>query len=212
MRPKSQRTIKKRKTAKEREDEIISAAIAVIGTKGLSQTTLADIAQKAGVGYGNLTFRFNSKDKLLTAALRAVLDEYTEIMTAAAAADIPAEPRLRRLISAAFAPSVTTRAKVALWNAFLSECHTRVAYRKIFAELRQNESDRTLSICKEIIEGRKRTDLDANTIALGINALIEGLWLNMRLGRVTDRKTALNAAIDCVELMIGIDKKMISYV
>lgn len=185
------RALVKRKTAEDREQEIIQAAISVIGSKGLSRATLADIAKKAKVGYGNLTFRFGTKDKLLVAALRAVLDEYSAIMEAAAAADIPPRERLDRLVSAAFDPRVTTRNKVALWNAFLSECHTRAAYRRIFAELRQRETVRTVAICREIIAEAGIEGLDAGVAALGINALVEGLWFNMRLGGVTDRDTAL---------------------
>lgn len=191
--------IRKRKTAEEREGEIVAAAIAVIGSKGLSKTTLADIARKAGIGYGNLTFRFGTKDKLLTAALRAVLDEYSRVMDAASTPDIPPEARLRRLVSSAFDPAITTRNKIALWNAFLSECHTRASYRRIFAELRRKESDRTLGICREIIEASGRDDLDPEAVALGINALVEGLWFNMRLDQVLDRKAALNNALYIID-------------
>ncbi len=183
---------KRRKTAEDREQEIINATIAVIGTKGLSKTTLADIAKKAGVGYGNLTFRFATKDKLLVAAPSAVLDEYSEVMEAAAAAKVPARERLDGLVAAAFDPAVTTRNKIALWNSFLSECHTRPAYRRIFEELREREANRTLDVCKEIIAEASLDGLDAEAVALGINALVEGLWFNMRLGGVIDRQTALH--------------------
>lgn len=178
----------------DREREIINATIAIIGTKGLSRTTLADIAKEADVGYGNLTFRFGNKDRLLLAALQTVFNEYTAAMEAAAAADIPPRERLDGLIAAAFAPSLTTRNKVAAWNAFLSECHTRPAYRQIFSQLREQEEQRTLSACAEIIAQDNLADLDAKTVALAINALVEGLWFNMRLGGVINRKTALDTA------------------
>jgi TetR/AcrR family transcriptional repressor of bet genes len=189
------RRVVRRKTAGEREDEIIAAAIAVIGSKGLSKTTLAEIAKKAGVGYGNLTFRFGTKDKLLVAALRTVLEEYTAVMEAAAAQEGTPAERLRRLITSAFDPLVTTRNKIALWNAFLSECHTRVAYKKIFTELREREQARTVSVCREILEQAGRSDLDAETVALGLNALVEGLWFNMRVGRAIDREAATRTAL-----------------
>lgn len=188
-----------RKSARDREEQIVSAAIAVIGTKGLSKTTLADIARKAGIGYGNLTFRFQTKDKLLIAALRAVLDEYSVHMDAATVCDLAPRDRLRRLVAAAFAPAVTTKNKIALWNAFLSECHTRTAYKRIFEELRRKERDRTLSICSEIIAAKGEARLDAEQATLAINALVEGLWFNMRLGQMTGRQEALAVAMKIVD-------------
>ena len=51
-------------SGEDRERQLIDAAIDIIGSKGLSRTTLADIANKAGLAYGHISFRFKTKESL----------------------------------------------------------------------------------------------------------------------------------------------------
>lgn len=193
--PKKVRT---RKTQEMRQQEVVDAAIRAIGRKGLSHTTLTDIAKEAGIGYGNLSFRFRTKDSLLLAALRSVVDEYTAAIEAAAASDGSAAERLDRVIAASFERSLTSRNKLAVWAAFWSECHTRAAYRKLFGEFRQREIRRTTDLCRELANELDLRDAQPDSIATGINALVEGLWSSMARGGTIDREQGLQVARDFI--------------
>ena len=181
--------------ARIREQQIIEAAITVIGRKGLSGTTLGMVAQQAGMGYGNVTFRFKSKDALLIRALRTVADEYNEARDSAAdvAGQSPAA-RLDLMLAACFHQKVTSRKKVALWWAFLSECHINPKYGRIIAQLRASEYKQMKQICDEIIANGAYSGHDARLLAISINALIEGLWSAMRGGPQAIGRTAALAA------------------
>lgn len=61
--------------AAEREEQIVEAAIRVLGTVGVANTTLRAIATEAGIPLGTLHYVFPSKDKLLRAVIAALIDE-----------------------------------------------------------------------------------------------------------------------------------------
>ncbi len=174
--------LRRRKTPEDSREELIEAAIEVIGRKGLSHTTLADVAAKAGIGYGNVTFRFKTKGALLLAALEKVANEYMDCRekAAAAVANGTAAQRIDAMIVASFSRRVTSQKKIALWHAFLSERHIHSDYRKLFADLREREYNLTKAIFEEIVAVEPNKRADAHLAAVGLNSLIEGLWFNMR--------------------------------
>lgn len=69
-----------RARASEKRRRLSAAAARVLHEQGVERTTLADIAQAAGVPVGNVYYYFKTKDDLIRAALaehRAHLDELT---------------------------------------------------------------------------------------------------------------------------------------
>jgi AcrR family transcriptional regulator len=61
---------RRRRPPEERTEELLQAAEAMLLERGLSSTTVADVAEAAGVAKGTIYLYFESKDALLT-ALRA---------------------------------------------------------------------------------------------------------------------------------------------
>ena len=59
-----------------RKHQLIEATMDCIDKLGLSQTTLARIAERAGISQGNVVFHFQSKEALLEQTLRHLSDEY----------------------------------------------------------------------------------------------------------------------------------------
>lgn len=195
--PRARRKVNRKDIAAIREQQLIDAAIQVIGKRGLSGTTLAHIAEQAGIGYGNVTFRFKTKDALLLRALRAVADEYNAMRDAAAQTPgKSAAERLDLMLAACFHRKVTSQKKVALWYAFLSECHINPKYGRTIAELRRNEYAQMKALCDEIISTGRYTGVDSRLVTISLNALIEGLWSAMRSGpqATIDRDEALASA------------------
>lgn len=61
---------RRRRPADERTEQLLDAAEQVLVSRGLAATTIADVAEAAGVAKGTVYLYFNSKDELL-AGLRA---------------------------------------------------------------------------------------------------------------------------------------------
>ncbi|AQW21062.1 TetR family transcriptional regulator [Lentilactobacillus curieae] len=58
-----------------KQKQVIKAALELFSTKGFSQTTTTDIAEKAGVSQGTVYKRFRTKDELLQAVLSPIFQK-----------------------------------------------------------------------------------------------------------------------------------------
>lgn len=85
----------------DRKTEIIQAVVDIIHNKGISETTTARIADEVGISEQVLYSHFQSKDKMLLAALEESSNKLIEITMSAAAGEEGMLERLR-LMSAAF--------------------------------------------------------------------------------------------------------------
>jgi AcrR family transcriptional regulator len=71
------RTARKRvtKSPDERRQDILDAALSVFAEKGIARTTVADIAEAAGVAKGTFYLYFDSKENLVGALKEGFVDE-----------------------------------------------------------------------------------------------------------------------------------------
>lgn len=140
---------KGRKAPKEtRRRQLIDATINSLAKRGYSETTLADVADGAGLSRGIVNFHFQSKDELLVETLRFLSDEYRDHWRAAQARSgpDPAE-RLRGLVSADFDRAVCTRRKLAAWCAFWGEAKSRPTYQKMCGPLDEDYHRTLVEVC-----------------------------------------------------------------
>lgn len=176
----------------ERRQQLIDATITVIARQGFAGTRLADVARQAGVSYGVVSFYFKTKDELLLATLQWLAAEYTQVWRKAVdrAGHDPVN-RLRAIIEADFSPRIASEKKIAVWYAFWAESRVRPNYRKLCAELFNDYHWQVRTIIQELIDEYECHHLDAHRITLGINAMTDGMWLDMQIQpRAFDRQTA----------------------
>ena len=64
------------KASRDRHQEILTAAAKVITERGLAETRISDIADRAGVSPGLILYYFESKDRLLSDALTYTNDRF----------------------------------------------------------------------------------------------------------------------------------------
>ncbi len=189
---------KGRKASKEmRRLQLIEATIDSLARRGYSETTMADVADGAGLSRGIVNFHFESKEKLLVATLQFMADEYSAHWRAAllAAGDDPAR-QLTALVVADFDRSICNRRKLAAWCAFWGEAKSRPTYQALCGARDEAYQRVFVELCRRLkAEGSYEFDVDAT--ALGLSAMLEGLWLRLMMGAgdVT-RETAMNAALD----------------
>jgi AcrR family transcriptional regulator len=78
-----------------REGEVIDAAVEVFFDKGYSAASIQDVADRVGVLKGSLYYYINSKEDLLSRIVDDVHRESTEILEAVQALDVPAIEAVR---------------------------------------------------------------------------------------------------------------------
>lgn len=188
-----------RKVSREaRRQQLIDATMHVLARKGYAQTTLSDVAAEAGVSHGLVNFHFESKEKLLTAVLLFMADEYRRNWTQAlgAAGTDPAE-RLAALLSADFNTTICTSERLACWCSYWGEVQSRPLYQQ---EYSANDSDyiaQLEQLCAALI-AEAGYDVDAVRAARVLRFTSEGLWNDMlTMDRPYTRSEALETLFSC---------------
>jgi TetR/AcrR family transcriptional repressor of bet genes len=176
-----------------RRAQLIEATFDSIAKRGFAETTLADVAKQARLSQGIVNFYFNSKQDLLTATLRHMVEDYYQRSAAAVRRAGPAPAaRLDAMISADFDPVIASRKNVTVWYAFWGETRWRPAFVDLCRELSETHQLQTSTIMREIIDSGSYRDLDAAALARGLNAMIDGLWLDILTNpKSCDRSMAL---------------------
>jgi TetR/AcrR family transcriptional repressor of bet genes len=165
-----------------RKHQLIEATMDCIDRLGLSQTTLAHIAERVGISQGNVVFHFHSKEALLEQTLRHLNDEYQSNWLAALAAAQPdAYSQLRALLESSFKAKICNRRKISVWYAFWGESRSRPTYMRICGDNDKAFSDQLLALC-QTIETESTARLTAETAALSLEGMINGLWQNFLIG------------------------------
>ncbi|WP_233495547.1 TetR/AcrR family transcriptional regulator [Rhodosalinus halophilus] len=175
----SQRPRKERKTnADMRRRQLVEATLSSIVRHGLARTTLATVAREAGLSQGVAVFYFETKQGLLTAALREIYRRYeANWMAALDAAGPRAEDRLLALLDADFRPEVCSRDALAVWYAFWGELKTTETYAEIAADFDARRFDALRGICRELVSG----DADAGELAEWLDTFCDGYWQKLYL-------------------------------
>jgi TetR/AcrR family transcriptional repressor of bet genes len=178
-----------------RRAQLIEATVDSIAKYGFARTTLADVARHAKLSQGIVSFYFDSKEELLIATLRHMVGEYEAFSEAAMrrAGPVPAR-QLDAMVAADFDPAIASRKQVTVWYAFWGETRWRKEFLDLCTRWAAAYQDRTRAVIQEVIDAGGYQGLDAAAIARGLNAMIDGLWLNILLDpKACDRKEALRA-------------------
>lgn len=166
------------KAMKDRRNEILEAAVQVITDRGLAETRISDIAERAGVSPGLVLYYFNSKDRVLSEALTFANDRFYLRMSREIRRMESAREQLTRLIELStpgFLPGEEPLGEWALWV----EMWTRALRDPELAKDREVLDQRWRASIAEIVRtGQHSGEFppgDAEEIALRLGALIDGL-------------------------------------
>jgi len=164
----------------ERREQLIRATIRCVANHGLADTTIATVAQEAGLSQGIINLHFRSKEGLLTETLRYLADEYRNACReAAAAAEISPAAGLLAMAELDFRRNICARDKLAVWFAFWGERKFRPTYRRICAERDKSYDDMVRVMCARLCEPGDYPDVEPALVADGLSALTDGLWLDL---------------------------------
>jgi len=162
----------------ERREDLISATLDCIAEFGIQGATVRQIAARAGVTGGLIRHYFTSKDQMLQAAYRQLMNGITNTTTAAAqGAD--ARTRLRHFIVANVTPPVTDSRTLSLWAAFISHIPLDPAFAAIHRESYLTFLAALEELLVSFFAERRRmvAASECRAYAIALNGLIDGLWL-----------------------------------
>lgn len=157
-----------------RRQQLIHATMAAIDEVGLAEATVMRIARHAGVSAGIISHYFGGKDGLLEATMRQILTDLTEAVAARRHALTDNSPRahISAIIEGNFDRTQVTGPAAKTWLAFWASSMHKPMLQRL-----QNVNDRRLytHLCHQFRRVMPRRD--ARSAALGLAAMIDGLWL-----------------------------------
>jgi len=190
---KTQRTATKQR----RRQQLIDATMKCIARKGLTGTTLSDVAREAGLSQGIVNLHFHSKDNLLTETLLSLANDYKSQFEKALDKAGPAPAaRLRALVDLDLRPSICDRQKLGVWFAFWGEVKSRPTYRKICDEFDRHYDEVVAELCDAIIDDGGYTGITGRAAAEALTSLTNGLWLSCLVSPQTWNRDLAREAAD----------------
>ena len=176
--------------------QLIESTIDSLAARGYAETTLADVAKGAGLSRGIVNFYFESKEKLLVATLQHMAEEYAAHWRSALAkaSGDPAD-QLLALVRADFDPAICNRRKLAAWCAFWGEARSRPTYQAHCGSRDEAYQQLLERMCRDLADSGNYS-IDPHSVAVALDALLEGLWLRLMMGSAKlSRDAAREAAI-----------------
>ncbi|MET1411768.1 TetR family transcriptional regulator C-terminal domain-containing protein [Roseibium sp. HPY-6] len=191
----------------ERRHDLIAATLDCIFERGLQGATVREIAARAGVTQGLIRHYFSSKDQMLRAAYKEVIAGMTrDAATPDEENQSNARSRLRTFIIANLTPPVVDGRTLSLWAAFVSQVRVDPVFAEIHREgyLAFRTALETLVADVFAEAGRDPDPAECRELAIAINGMIDGLWLEGTLVGDLFSKTPLSGiAIRSVEALLG---------
>ena len=173
---------RRRRRGAESRQTIIEAAIACIATRGLCNTTLERVAERARVSRALVVFHFKSKSRMLIDVLNYLSTEYSAGWDAILARPgaTPSETILRLLeYDVGFASERPDYLSV--WHAFWGEANGSTLYREVIFPRDERYGRDLRTILGALIKEGGYGGVDPKAMETGIMAMLFGLWLSEHL-------------------------------
>ena len=163
-----------------RKVQLMEATIDCIAARGFADLTLADVAKTAGLSVGIVNFYFRSKDVLLIETLRHLVADYVQQTNENIRnAGTTAAAQIEAMIESDFHRTIANRKRVTVWYAFWGETRWRPEFLKICQQLSDSFHEETRAAFTRLIAEGGYSNIDADLVARGFDAMIDGLWLDM---------------------------------
>ena len=196
-----------RETEEVRQNDLVNATLDAVAELGLPGATVREVAWRAGVTPGLIRRYFLSKERLVEAAYRS----FMQAMTAQAESAIgngPALARLARLVRASVTAPVAGGRMLAIWAAFIGTINTQPAMADLHRDGYRAYRDLLEQLVRDVMAERGATAhaRTARRHAIALNALIDGLWLEISLGGDDfSGDDIVRIALDGTAAILGID-------
>ncbi|MBV9621082.1 MAG: TetR family transcriptional regulator C-terminal domain-containing protein [Gammaproteobacteria bacterium] len=169
-----------RQLPEQRRLALIAATIDCLKRYGHEGLSIRTISARAGVSVGLINHHFPNKDELIAAAYRHFNAELVAGLKAAVARAAPQpRQRLRAFLQASFSPPNLDRDVLAAWVVFWGMYRHSRAIQRVHGENYESYVELVHGLLAELIrdERPRGTSVNLRFIAMGLSALLDGLWL-----------------------------------
>ena len=164
-----------------RRADLIAATARCLAENGVAGTSVREVAARANVSPGLIRHYFGGMDNLILETYRQVGDKVARALDeAVGGAGEDAAARLDAFLAANFAPPILDADLLSTWLAFWSLVQRNEAVRKVKEEIYAANRLQLEGLLAAVAAGQGRT-IDARLSAVGITALVDGLWLELCL-------------------------------
>ncbi len=153
-----------------RRQQLIEAAMRSIAEHGLARTTVARVAEGAGLSQGIVNFYFEGKQALLLATLEYVESEFQRVRRAKkrSAAKTP-EAQLDAIIEATFDPAICNPLYLGVWDAFWGEARARADFNRVCSAYETAQLKETIQLFRKLAKPKQ----DADSLGTAFFCLLE---------------------------------------
>jgi AcrR family transcriptional regulator len=169
-----------RQLPEQRRKALIDATILCLKRHGHDGLSIRTISAAAGVSVGLINHHFPNKDELVAAAYRHFNSELVGGMQAAVArAQNSPGARMRAFLEASFSPPNLDADVLAVWVVFWGLYRHSPLIQRVHHETYQGYVRLLRGMLADLLPGRRARGgvLDLKHAAIGLTALLDGLWL-----------------------------------
>ena len=187
----------------QRREEVLAATCAIIGEVGFRHVRIADVAERIGTSTGIIHYYFRTKDELLEAAFRFVIESARARSLAALEGLTDPKDRLITVIRVNL-PTSSHHQDWPIWIHLWAEALRDPALRRVSVAA----YDRWVRLIEDIIkEGQDQgalTDVDAREFATQLLAMVDGLVIQALISGRPAAMRALRPTVDAfIRLALG---------
>jgi len=167
-----------RRLADDRRQALIAATIASLKRNGHEGLSVRRIAAEADVSIGLINHHFPNKNALVAESYRYFSQQLTEGFREAVR-QAPPEPRaqLRALFEAVFSRPNLDPEVLTAWIQFWGLFRDSPEIRKVHDKVGRGYGELLRTLLAELLQSTKRPRFDLRLAAIGLTALLDGLWL-----------------------------------
>ncbi len=155
-----------------RHDELIAATITAVHKHGFSAVTMTEIAREAGATAASINYYFGSKEKLMEATMRWILQLLKDAMLARyATADSPKE-RLMAVLDANFADYLFTVEHCSVWVQFWGSAPYVPSLARLHRINRHRVTSHFRAELRALLPAAQR-----ETVRKALQSYMDGVWL-----------------------------------
>jgi TetR/AcrR family transcriptional repressor of bet genes len=170
----------------QRKANLVEATLVCLKRHGFQGASVRKICAEAGVSVGLINHHYQGKEELVAEAYLTVTGRVMRLLRdAIEASAVNPRARLSAFFSASFSPEVLAPELLDAWLAFWGAVRTseviNLAHEQSYGEYRAILGQ----VLSELAESEGWLDFDAELAAIGLSALLDGLWLEYGLNPTT---------------------------
>ncbi len=159
-----------------RRRQLIAATIETMAESGFGAATLAEIGSRAHVSAGLISHYFADKDGLLEATLRSLASRLSRGVSDRLKAATTPRQRIQAVIDATLAPEEFDPRTCSVWLAFWGQAIHSARLKRVQHVYQQRVRSNLRHALAQLVPAA-----DSDRLAIGLAAMIDGLWLRAAL-------------------------------